>query len=200
MDGNIIWASTDRQLDNKVITSWTTHSARRPQTLSGRPSLGHYKSFPDVLIRRGPRKKLHRRRVRDWRTNYALRTPGRDRTSEKLDLQQPTLQDVEQNVEDVLFKAFRMIPFLRGRRNDVVIASPQGWTYEDSKSISGRTKYVYLITYDLNRYVLLTLRRKATWYMRALYRIGIYIPCYRIFPEYYFSIHWYIQRIECTVY
>ena len=40
------------------IAFWcaTIHSARRPRTLSGRPSLGPYESFPDVLIRRGRRK------------------------------------------------------------------------------------------------------------------------------------------------
>ena len=51
------------------------HSARRPRTLSGRPTLGPYESFPDV------EKKLHRRHVRIGRYNYVLRMPGRKRTS-----------------------------------------------------------------------------------------------------------------------
>ena len=38
------------------ITLPTSHSARRPRTLSGRPTVGPYESFQDVLIRRGRRK------------------------------------------------------------------------------------------------------------------------------------------------
>ena len=33
-----------------------SHSERRPRTLSGGPTSGPYKNFPDLLIRRGRRK------------------------------------------------------------------------------------------------------------------------------------------------
>ena len=42
--------------DTVLYRATSFHSARRPRTLSGRPTLGLYESFPDVFIRRGRRK------------------------------------------------------------------------------------------------------------------------------------------------
>ena len=63
-----------------------THSARRPRTLSGRPTLiwARMKVFRTSLFVADEEKALHRRRVRVGRTNNVLRTPGRKRAPGKL--------------------------------------------------------------------------------------------------------------------
>ena len=66
------------------ILLYPTRQDVRPRTSRGRPYLGPYASFPDVLIRRGHEKTLYRRRVRVGRTNYVLRTPGRKGRPENL--------------------------------------------------------------------------------------------------------------------
>ena len=48
--------SCKNQSSHNMDDGMETHSARRPRTLSGRPILVPYESFPDVLVRRGRRK------------------------------------------------------------------------------------------------------------------------------------------------